>query len=37
MKNDCTMEDEYKERVDLFFKFTDRNNCKRVYEWMLEH
>lgn len=37
MKNDCEMEGEYKRRVDSFFKFTDRNNCKRVYEWLLKH
>lgn len=37
MQNDCVMEDEYKRRVDSFFKFTDRNNCKRVYEWLLKH
>lgn len=37
MKNDCIMEDSYKKRVDDFFKYTDRNNCKRVYEWVLKH
>jgi CDP-glycerol glycerophosphotransferase (TagB/SpsB family) len=37
MENDCKMEDEYADRVDSFFKYTDRNNCKRVYEWLLEH
>lgn len=37
MKNGCVMEDEYKKRVDSFFKFTDKNNCKRVYEWLLKH
>lgn len=37
MRNDCAMEEEYKKRVDSFFKYTDRNNCKRVYEWLLEH
>ena len=37
MENDCRMEDEYVKRVDSFFKFTDKNNCKRVYEWLLEH
>ena len=37
MKNDCVMEDEYKSRVDSFFKYNDRNNCKRTYEWLLKH
>ena len=37
VENDCVMEDKYKERVDTFFKFRDQNNCKRVYNWILEH
>ena len=37
MENSCEMEDEYKNRVDSFFKYTDKNNCKRVYEWLLKH
>lgn len=32
--NDCQMEEEYKKRVDSFFTYTDRNNCKRVYDWI---
>ena len=35
--NDCEMEDEYKTRVDNFFTYTDQNNCKRVYDWILKH
>ena len=35
LENDCEMEDKYKQRVDKFFKFTDQNNCKRVYEFIL--
>lgn len=37
INNGCIMEDKYKERVDTFFKYTDRNNCKRCYEWILNH
>ncbi len=37
LDNGCVMEDRFKENVDSFFKFNDRNNCKRVYEWILEH
>ena len=37
LENDFEMEDEYKKRVDLFFKFKDNNNSKRVYEWLLNH
>ena len=35
--NDCKMEEEYKKRVDNFFKYNDENNCKRVYGWILEN
>ena len=30
--NDCEMKGEYKDRVDNFYKFKDKNNCKRVYD-----
>ena len=26
------MKEEYKNRVDNFYRFKDKNNCKRVYE-----
>jgi CDP-glycerol glycerophosphotransferase (TagB/SpsB family) len=32
LADDCRMEDKYINRVDNFFKFTDKNNCKRVYD-----
>lgn len=35
--NDCKIEDEYRDRVINFFKFNDKNNCKRVYDWILKH
>jgi len=31
LKNDCKMKKEYVDRVDSFYKFKDRDNCKRVY------
>ena len=37
IKNGCTMEEIYKENVDSFFKYIDKNNCKRVYDWIKEH
>ncbi|MBE6489049.1 MAG: glycosyltransferase [Methanosphaera stadtmanae] len=37
LKNDCKMENKYIERVNNFFKFNDRNNCKRLYEWISNH
>ena len=33
--NDCKMDETYKKRVDDFFEFNDRNNCKRVYDFIL--
>ncbi|WP_304103482.1 CDP-glycerol glycerophosphotransferase family protein [Methanobrevibacter ruminantium] len=35
--NDCIMEDKYKDNVDKFFKYIDKNNSKRVYDWIKEH
>ena len=35
IENDCIMEEKYKKRVDKFFCYTDKNNCKRVYEAIL--
>lgn len=37
LDNDCKMEDEYAEKVKRFFKFTDKNNSKRVYDWIYNH
>lgn len=37
LDNDCVMEDLYKKRVDDFFKYTDRNNCMRTYEWIYKN
>lgn len=37
MKNDCVMEDKYKNRVDNFFKYVDQKNSARVYEWLYNH
>ena len=37
MENDCEMEDIYKQRVDDFYKYVDKNNSKRVYDWIYEH
>ena len=32
MENDCEIKDKYAERIDDFFIFKDKNNCKRVHE-----
>ena len=37
VENDCRMEDEYQKRVDDFFTYRDKNNCKRVYDWINEN
>ena len=36
MQNDCRLKDEYRARIDSFFAFADKNNCRRVYEKILE-
>ena len=36
MENKCQMEDMYKDRVDDFFKYSDHNNCARIYEKVIE-
>ena len=33
--NNCQMQEKYKKRVDEFYEYHDRNNCKRVYEFIL--
>lgn len=36
LQNNCQMKEEYKSRVDNFYKYKDKNNCKRVYEAILK-
>ena len=36
MENGCFMKDEYRERVDRFFAFDDRENSRRVYEKLMD-
>lgn len=36
MENDCRLKDKYRQRVDDFFAFHDKNNCQRVYEKIME-
>ena len=35
MKNDCKMKTKYENRVAKFYKHNDKNNCKRVYDAIL--
>ena len=37
INTDCIMEDIYKNNVDNFFKYHDRNNCQRVYDWIIKN
>lgn len=32
MENGCTLKQVYRERIDNFFAFNDKDNCRRVYE-----
>lgn len=36
MENGCQLKDKYRERIDRFFAFNDQNNCRRVYEKIME-
>lgn len=35
LENDCKMKEVYKDRVDTFYKYNDKNNCKRIYDAIL--
>lgn len=37
IENNCQIEEKYKKRCDEFFYHHDGENCKRVYEAILEH
>jgi len=32
MENGCQLKDKYRQRMDSFFAFDDKNNCQRLYE-----
>lgn len=36
IENDCEIKKKYSNRIDEFFLYTDRNNCKRVYSKIKE-
>lgn len=36
VENGCVLEDKYKERIESFYKFFDKNNCQRVYEEIIK-
>ncbi|MCM1307430.1 MAG: CDP-glycerol glycerophosphotransferase family protein [Butyrivibrio sp.] len=37
MKNDCVMKEQFRKRADDFFEFDDHENCKRIYEVMINY
>ena len=36
VKNGCELKEKYRERIDRFFAFHDKNNCQRVMEKIME-
>lgn len=36
MENGCELKDKYRQRIDNFYAFNDRNNCERVYQKIME-
>ena len=36
VQNGCKLDERYRKRIDNFFAYNDRNNCRRVYEEMAE-
>lgn len=37
IENDCKLEEKYEKRCEEFFYYHDANNCKRVYDAIIEH
>ena len=37
MASGCKMKEEYVRRADDFFYYNDHNNCKRIYDTMIEY
>ena len=36
IENGCVLKDKYRERIDSFFAFNDKNNCQRILDKILE-
>ncbi len=36
IENDCILDEKYNDRINKFFAYTDKNNCKRVHEEILK-
>lgn len=36
LKNGCQLKEKYEKRIDEFFAYSDKNNCERIYNKMIE-
>lgn len=36
LENGCKLKQKYRDRIDSFFAFNDKNNCQRVYERIIQ-
>ena len=36
LENGCKLKSKYEERIDNFFAYSDKNNCERIYNKMIE-
>ncbi len=37
MENGCELKEEYRQRIDKFFAYSDQNNCQRVFDKIMEN
>ncbi|RAP52084.1 MAG: glycosyl transferase, partial [Methanosphaera sp. rholeuAM130] len=37
VENDCRIDEAYLQRICNFFKYNDKDNCKRVHEWISDN
>ena len=37
LSNDCKMKEVYNQRINDFYKYHDKNNCMRVYNWIYDN
>lgn len=36
IQNDCILKSKYEDRINKFYAFNDKNNCKRVYDFLIK-
>lgn len=37
MESDCKLKDKYRNRIEKYFIFTDKNNCQRIYNKIIDN